>query len=139
LVQTYAARLAHATGRPARALRLYRTILDSASLAGPVDKERWHRLIYRAAESALDAGELGTADSLARRVIQLEVEIGHDSTRSADLGQAYLLLARSATRRADTAEALRSLSRALPALEHGAGEGHPATRAARTLSAWLAR
>ena len=138
LVQLQAARLAQATGRPARALRLYRAVLGSASLASPGEKERWHRITYRAAESALTAGELATADSLARLTIELEIAMGHDSTRRADLGKAYLLLARSATRRADTADALRSLSRALPALEHGAGKGHPATRAARTLSAWLA-
>ena len=119
--------LADAEGRYGDAVLLYR---NEAALASPDAIFSDEHLTYRAARSALANRDAPLADSLGVRILQLLREAQHDEFRSADVGLALLLRARSRLILRDSVAAEALAQAAVMPLANGFGRDHQDTRAA---------
>jgi tetratricopeptide (TPR) repeat protein len=113
--------IAEATGDPGHAYRAYVHALTELGFPDDPHVPPWHRMVYRAARAALASGDPGAADSLTRHAVRLEGELGHDTTRSSDIGLALVILARARATRGDSAGAREALEQAIGPLEYGLG------------------
>jgi len=126
------ARLRRAEGGAAGA----RVMLDSALVAEAAAAKPAPPLVYAlltAAEWRQQDGDVRGADSLAGLAIRAA---GLDSlalSRSAHVGRAELVRARTAAARGDSAAAAQAARRAAAALANGFGPGHPLTLEAEVL------
>jgi tRNA A-37 threonylcarbamoyl transferase component Bud32/tetratricopeptide (TPR) repeat protein len=127
------ARFAEARGDPASAYRIYLGALTERGFPDGRDIPPWHRIVFRAAGAALASGDAVAADSLARHALRLERQLGHDETRSGDMGLALVVLGRARLAQGDSLGGRNALARALGPLEFGLGPEHPQTRDARRL------
>ena len=138
LLRVISGRIADGEGRPADAHRIYLDGLVQRGFPNGHDVVPWHRMVYRAARSALAMGDAVAADSLARHALRLERVLQHDEARSGDVGMALLLLARARLAQGDSAGARDVVQRAHVPLEYGFGAEHPGTREARAFADSLA-
>jgi tetratricopeptide (TPR) repeat protein len=86
-----------------------------------------------AAELAVEDGDAATARRHADEAVQLAESLARDKTRSADVGQALLVRARTLLALDESALARADLTAADVALTQGLGANHPDTVAAREL------
>ena len=108
--------LLKSVGYPAhKSLPVLRSALPAAALIG------------------LAAHDLAAAQAYASAATEYATRQARDPNRSADVGRALLLLARSQHAAANDAAAVQSLQRALPALSGGLGQEHSEVADARTL------
>jgi hypothetical protein len=84
-----------------------------------------------AARIELAGGSPAIAERYARDAVELAVAVARDPTRSADVGEALLLLALAQRKGGRTSPARASLERAVVSLTNGLGVGHPLTREAQ--------
>jgi serine/threonine-protein kinase len=138
LLRVISGRIADGEGRPAEAHRIYLDGLVQRGFPNGHDVVPWHRMVYRAARSALVMGDPVAADSLARHALRLETILQQDEAKSGDVGMALLLLARARLAQGDSAGARATLRRAHVPLEYGFGPGHSGTREARAFADSLA-
>jgi serine/threonine-protein kinase len=137
--EVFEASIVEAAGDSARASRMYVAAWKNNDY--PDDGTHapfWHRIVLRAARAALGGGDPLAADSLARTAIRLSERLQQSDSRSGEIGQALLVLARARLAERDTSGARAQLERAVPGLEYGLGPGHRATQQAKRLLASLA-
>lgn len=102
----------------------------------PDQRVRWPHFPERLIEAssiALRAGEVESAESLARNALIQAGEEGQDSTRSGVIGDGQVMLTRILLARGDSAAAWNALQQAQPALVNAYGPNHPRTTEARAL------
>jgi tetratricopeptide (TPR) repeat protein len=137
--QVLEASIVEAAGDSARASRMYVAAWkDNDYPDDGTHAPFWHRIVFRAARAALGAGDPLAADSLARMATGLSKELQQSESRSGEIGQALLVIARARLVQGDTSDARLDLERAVPALEYGLGPMHHAARQAKQLLAALA-
>lgn len=95
-------------------------------------------VLIRAAEVALAARAPAEAIDYARAAHQIATSDSLTETRSAYVGEAELMEGRGMLAKGDTAGARAALTRALTALQAGAGASHPRSREAEGLLAQIA-
>ena len=136
--KAFEATIVEAAGDSARASRMYVDAWKDNSF--PDDGTHapfWHRIVFRAARSALGSADPVAAESLAHTAIKLSEKLQQSDSRSGEIGQAFLVIARARLVQGDTAGARIQLERAVPALKYGLGSVHRATQEARRLQATL--
>jgi len=130
--------LALASGDHASAQRQLTEALRSAGYFAGKRRTVFRSALILAAELALAAGQPADALHLARDARTLATRDSLTETRSAFVGEARLMEARSQLASADTIGARTTLAQAAAALESGAGADHPRTREAQALLSRLA-
>ncbi len=128
------ARIDIARGEPARALPAFLASLKERGFPDGRGAPPFHRIAYHAARAALASGDPRMADTLAGHAVRLERLMGHDPSRSADIGLSMLVRARARLALGDTAAARSALDTARTALQHGLGSGHVTSRDADALA-----
>jgi len=83
---------------------------------------------------ALARGDPAEAQSRAERALAIARAVALEPDRSADVGEAWLALARAQLASGERAAARQSAARAASPLRAGRGEGHPRTREALALA-----
>lgn len=126
-------RLAFAVGDAATAHASFVAALRSNGYFEGKLKQRLRSVVILAAETALALGQVDTALAYARQARAIATLDSLTETRSARVGEARLIEARSLLARGDTSGGQGALDMALPALRNGAGDGHPRTREAQEL------
>ncbi len=133
--QLTSAETALAAGDAAAADRAFAALL--AKLGYP--ETRKARGLVRALEgrsaSALAAGSAASATRWAEEARAAATAIALDPEQSADVGDAWLALARAQAAAGNTRTARRAAAHAARVLSAGRGANHPSTRAARSLAA----
>lgn len=93
------------------------------------------RILVRRAEVELALGRTAAARADAERAVGIDLEVAPPGAHSANVGLAYLLLARSLLALGPSEEASRALASALEHLRPTLGADHPETRLAERLAA----
>jgi len=120
-------------GNGTAALPQFRAVLDAYRPSEGKDPKRLRPIVLAAARSALAAGDIAQALTLAREARAMAALDSLAETRSAFVGEARLVEARALLASADTLGARGQLEGALVALRNGAGSEHPRSREAAEL------
>ncbi len=125
--------IASAAGHPGEALPQLQAVLESKRSSEGSNLSRLRPIALAAATSALAAGDIPHALSLAREARTMATLDSLANTRSAWIGEARLVEARALVASGDTVGALEQLKSATVALQSGAGPSHPKSREAAEL------
>ena len=127
---TVQAMLLLARREPAEAGRIVDQELARLGPAAPGDAVARAATLRVASRIALAAGDAAKAEAHATDAVAAAQHLARDPTKSADVGEALLLLAQAQQALGRHAEALTSATRAASSLSAGLSEDHPLTRQA---------
>ena len=128
------AALLQAQGATAQAARLLDEELVRLDPAMPQHAVARAETLRTAARIALAAGDAVRAEAHAQAAVAAAQRVARDPGKSADVGEALLLLARAQQALGRPADAAATAARAVPSLAQGLSEDHPLTREARALA-----
>ena len=117
-------RLLQAQGRAAEALQTLDTERARLTALRPVPEHALATVLRAAARAAIEAGDDEVARERATAALAVSERMAREAGRSADVGEALLLLARAQRRLGDTAAAAAAATRADTALREGLGAGY---------------
>jgi serine/threonine protein kinase/tetratricopeptide (TPR) repeat protein len=121
------AELDFALGRAEAARARIATLLAELGYPGRRDGALLPTALRSAARIELAGGSPAVAERYARDAVELAEAVARDPTRSADVGEALLLLGLAQRQGGNTSPARASLGRAAVSLSNGLGSAHPLT------------